>query len=139
MELQSPDSNIKKIKDGGGTQGIYSKVPEYEVTLKVCNKIKVLLEANNINVIMTKTKIEENPGNIERANVGYGKEISDISTQYGKIILENLVSTVGMNNRGISTRDDITGFNWSRVPVILVEMGFMSNPTEDKLLVNDEY
>lgn len=33
----------------------------------------------------------------------------------------------------------MTGFNWSKVPVVLVEMGFMSNPTEDKLLNDDSY
>lgn len=33
----------------------------------------------------------------------------------------------------------MTGFNWSKVPVILVEMGFMSNPNEDKLLSQDTY
>ncbi|WP_293978545.1 N-acetylmuramoyl-L-alanine amidase, partial [uncultured Clostridium sp.] len=42
-------------------------------------------------------------------------------------------------NRGISVRDDMTGFNWSKVPVILVEMGFMSNPEEDKLLSDEGY
>ncbi|MGM9933770.1 MAG: N-acetylmuramoyl-L-alanine amidase, partial [Clostridium sp.] len=35
--------------------------------------------------------------------------------------------------------DDMTGFNWSKVPVILVEMGFMSNPEEDKLLSDEGY
>jgi N-acetylmuramoyl-L-alanine amidase len=33
----------------------------------------------------------------------------------------------------------MTGFNWSRIPVILVEMGFLSNKEEDKLLSSQEY
>lgn len=38
----------------------------------------------------------------------------------------------GMKNRGLSGRDDLTGTNWSKVPVTLIEMGFMTNKKEDK-------
>ncbi|MCI7442585.1 MAG: N-acetylmuramoyl-L-alanine amidase, partial [Clostridium sp.] len=33
----------------------------------------------------------------------------------------------------------LTGFNWSKVPVVLIEMGFLSNPEEDNLLNSDSY
>lgn len=65
--------------------------------------------------------------------------ISDISLKYGKIILNKLTSTVGMKNDGVVSRSDMTGFNWSKVPVVLVEMGFLSNSNEDKLLNSDSY
>ncbi|MFW2487450.1 N-acetylmuramoyl-L-alanine amidase [Clostridium chromiireducens] len=171
-ELQSPDSSITKIKDGGGTQGVVTGVPEYVVTLKVAEKLKTLLEQKNYTVIMTKTQESEAPGNIERAEVGnnnnadlvirihcdgmdnqsmtgasmlvpapigYAKDISSISDQYGQTILNDLISSAGMNNRGVVQRSDLTGFNWSKVPVVLVEMGFMSNPGEDRLLSDDSY
>ena len=32
----------------------------------------------------------------------------------------------------LSKRDDLTGTNWSKIPVALIEMGFMTNKTEDK-------
>ncbi|EPY2276023.1 N-acetylmuramoyl-L-alanine amidase [Clostridium sporogenes] len=35
--------------------------------------------------------------------------------------------------------EDKSGFNWSKVPVVLVEMGFLSNAEEDKLLNTEEY
>lgn len=67
------------------------------------------------------------------------KLIYDKSSKYGKIILDRLVKDVGMQNRGLSERKDMTGFNWSKVPVVLVEMGFLSNAEEDKLLSSTEY
>jgi N-acetylmuramoyl-L-alanine amidase len=33
----------------------------------------------------------------------------------------------------------MTGFNWSDVPVILVEVGFLSNPRERRLLGSGRY
>lgn len=172
MEKLSPDSSAMKIKDPGGAQGINSKTPEYVVAMQVALKLKADLEENRFEVIMTKTDKNQNPGNIERAEVGnsnnadlvirihcdssesssakgasilvpagtgYSKNIKYVSSNYGDIILNELVSTVGMKNRGISERNDLTGFNWSKVPVVLIEMGFMSNPEEDKLLNSSEY
>lgn len=65
--------------------------------------------------------------------------IADISASYGRTILNTLTSQVGMKNNGVITRSDLTGFNWSTVPVVLVEMGFLSNQNEDKLLSSDSY
>lgn len=73
------------------------------------------------------------------ASIGYAKDISGISRKYGEVILKSLVDEVGMKNKGVVERKDLTGFNWSKVPVILVETGFLSNPQEDKLLNTDEY
>lgn len=172
MELESPNSNIMKIKDPGGASGITSGTPEYKVTWNVSIKLKALLEKSGYKVIFTKNNINDSPGNIERAEVGnknnadleirihcdsidtesvngatmlvpakagYVSQVSDISKSYGEIILNTLVSEVGMNNRGISERSDLTGFNWSKVPVVLIELGFLSNVSEEKLLINDDY
>ena len=69
----------------------------------------------------------------------YTAPIYDESKRCGKIVLDTLTKEVGMYNRGIVYRKDITGFNWSKVPVILVEMGFMSNEQEDHLLSSPGY
>ncbi len=67
------------------------------------------------------------------------KAIYEQSKKCGQVVLSTLVSQVGMANRGLVERKDMTGFNWSKVPVILVEMGFLSNKEEDKLLASQEY
>lgn len=67
------------------------------------------------------------------------KKIYAESKNYGTIILKDLVNEVGMSNRGVVERSDMTGFNWSQVPVVLIEMGFLSNPQEEKMLCEENY
>ena len=50
-----------------------------------------------------------------------------------------MVEATGAENRGIVERSDLTGFNWTEVPVALVEMGFMTNAEEDAQLAKAEY
>jgi N-acetylmuramoyl-L-alanine amidase len=54
-------------------------------------------------------------------------------------LLPAMVSATGARADGIFRRDTYTGLNWSTVPCILVEMGYMSNPEEDRLLATEEY
>ncbi len=72
-------------------------------------------------------------------SVGYAVDIVDISRIYGEIILKTLTEEIGMKNRGVITRTDQTGFNWSKVPIMTVELGFLSNPDEDRLLSSSDY
>lgn len=66
-------------------------------------------------------------------------EVVAESRKAGELVLEGIIRETGAINRGISVRNDMTGFNWSEVPVILAEVGFMTNPAEDALLETDEY
>ena len=50
-----------------------------------------------------------------------------------------MCAVTGAVNRGIILDDSMTGINWCTIPVAIVEMGFMSNPTEDQLLANADY
>ena len=50
-----------------------------------------------------------------------------------------MVEATGANSDGIFKRDTYTGLNWSEVPCILVEMGFMTNREEDRNLNDPAY
>lgn len=67
---------------------------------------------------------------------------SEVSTE-SKIIAETLIDSyckeTGLFNRGISERDDLTGFNFSTIPVVLIELGFMTNPAEDEKMANPNF
>ena len=54
-------------------------------------------------------------------------------------LLDSVVKETAADNRGLSYREDMTGFNWSKVPTALIEMGFMTNPEEDALMETEEY
>lgn len=67
------------------------------------------------------------------------KAVFNQSKLCGQVVLDTLTKEVGMRNKGVVQRNDMTGFNWSKVPVILVEIGFLSNPDEDRLLGTEDY
>lgn len=54
-------------------------------------------------------------------------------------VLNSMCKRTGAKNRGISYVNNMSGINWCKVPVALIEMGFMSNKTEDYLLSDSTY
>ncbi|MEW6188984.1 MAG: N-acetylmuramoyl-L-alanine amidase [Actinomycetota bacterium] len=61
------------------------------------------------------------------------------SLRAARLVQRELVKSCNCRNNGIMPRGDFTGFNWSKVPVILTEVGFLTNPEEDRLLNGEEY
>ena len=68
----------------------------------------------------------------------YTASIYEDSQNCGNLI-GNKMKEAGIKVNGVFERGDLTGFNWSQVPVVLVEMGFLSNYTEDQMMSNPEY
>lgn len=64
--------------------------------------------------------------------------IYDNSKKYAEILSAELKSS-NIKVTGVFERQDITGFNWSKVPVVILEMGFMSNWQEDRMLSDSAY
>jgi len=65
---------------------------------------------------------------------GWTDDVYRSSRRAATLVQAELVRALGFPDRGIQERPDFTGFNWADVPVILVELGFMTNPTEDRAL-----
>lgn len=61
------------------------------------------------------------------------------SRRLSKLIVDSLCASTGALNRGIYGTDTMTGINWCRIPVTIVEMGYMSNIEEDELMATDGY
>lgn len=59
------------------------------------------------------------------------------SKKAAEIIQDQLVKWTGRKSNGIKPRKDITGFNWSKVPCVVSETGFLSNAQEDLLINSD--
>ena len=70
-----------------------------------------------------------------------GKYTSSIYEESNKCaqLIKGKMNELGIQLNGIFQRGDLTGFNWSKVPVVLVEMGFMSNYNEDQMMSNPDY
>ncbi len=70
---------------------------------------------------------------------GWTDDVYADSKRAARIVQSELVGALGFPDRGLQERSDFTGFNWADVPVVLVEMGFMTNRADDRLLATEEY
>jgi N-acetylmuramoyl-L-alanine amidase len=64
-----PGATETKPRVTGGTTGVVTRVPEYEVVLQIATNLKTRLEAQGITVVMTRTTNDVNISNSERARI----------------------------------------------------------------------
>jgi N-acetylmuramoyl-L-alanine amidase len=65
---------------------------------------------------------------------GWTDDVLPESKTAARLLQQELVARLGSRDNGIVERADLTGFNWSAVPVVLAEIGFMTNAAEDRRL-----
>jgi N-acetylmuramoyl-L-alanine amidase len=154
-------------KDPGaaGTDGTTEKI----LNLSVALKLEKLLNSMGINTIMTRkddTFVElANRANIANGNYAdfflsihfnsFSKTTNGIETlYYPNVINENytlnnrniadifhseLLKSTSLASRGITARPNLVVLNKTKMPAILAELGFVSNPTEMALIKTEKY
>jgi N-acetylmuramoyl-L-alanine amidase len=70
---------------------------------------------------------------------GWTDDIYARSLRAGRAVQKAVLRSTGAADRGVVRRSDLTGFNWANVPAVLVETGFMTNPTESRRLKSGAY
>lgn len=168
MEPVSPGGKAQKPKVSSGTSGVKTKTPEHVRDLEISLKLRALLESLGAEVKMTREVADVDISNVERAEMmnewgadlvlrvhcnGVSKksangiglyvkpagEGAEQSLEAAKLILDEMVEATGARRDGLFQRGEYSGLNWSTVPSILVENGYMSNPDEDLRLADPDY
>lgn len=85
---------------------------------------------SSVNGVLTISPTSSNP---------YCKSIYKECYTLSKCVVDSVSEAAGAKNAGVWQTDTMSGINWCKVPVTILEMGFMSNPTEDRNLSKDSY
>lgn len=87
-------------------------------------------ESSSANGAMTICQTADNP---------YNAKWYEQSRALSDCVLDALVEETGCRKERVWETDTMSGINWCQVPVTIVEVGYMTNPDEDRKLAEDSY
>lgn len=61
----------------------------------------------------------------------YVSYLAEDSYRLSKLVIDSYCKSTGLNNQGVIITDTMTGINWCTMPVTIVEMGYMTNASDD--------
>ncbi|MGI6070955.1 MAG: N-acetylmuramoyl-L-alanine amidase [Blautia sp.] len=173
-EPLGPGSSTYKAKDTSGTQGVFTGVEEYKLTMDISRQLQTELkrrgyyrtflthtggkaisciertqvansknadayvrihangsENQNVNGALTISTTKDSPW--------VGEALFAKNSKLATCVLESYVQATGARKEYVWYTDEMTGNNWSKVPCTLIEMGYMSNPAEDRKMQDAAY
>lgn len=69
----------------------------------------------------------------------YNASLYPESKSLSENVLDQLSAATGCKKQYVWETDTMTGINWCQTPVTIVEMGYMTNPTEDSNMASADY
>ncbi len=141
-----------------------NNVKEKDINLRIVKKLESILKSSGFKVLLTRrsdnfislnrrVKIANNEGarvfisihnNSSNKSTSEGTEtfIAPNKTGDSMFLAENiqkeLVSKLGLVNRGVK-KEHLYVIKYTEMPSVLVEVAFLSNPTEERLLCEDQF
>ena len=149
------DSEVTYENSSTGSTGVVTKKREGDLTLEIALKLQKKLQNLGADVLMIRTKKTTPMSLVQRAELDdqsvngastlypsaehINNKIAEKSKNIASIIQREYIKSTGLADRGTVERNDLVGFNFTTVPCILLELGFMTNPEEDRKMSDKKF
>ena len=68
----------------------------------------------------------------------YVSSIASSCQDLSQKVVDSYCAATGFKNMGVQNYDNMSGINWCKIPVTIVEMGFMTNPDDDTAMQDQD-